>query len=103
MPITFTQAALGSELDIPTLDGATKYTIPEGTQPGTTFKIKDEGIQHLNASGKGDMFIKVNIEVPRRMNEEQKELLRQFDSTLTPKEYDQKRSFFDRVRDAFNG
>jgi len=102
-PITFAQAALGSELDVPTLGKPVKYAIPEGTQPGTTFRIKGQGIQHLNSSGKGDLYLKVNVEVPQRMSEEQKQLLRQFDGSLTGKEYDPKKSFFNKVKDAFNG
>ncbi|MDO4741713.1 MAG: molecular chaperone DnaJ [Eubacteriales bacterium] len=103
VPLTFSQAALGAEIDVPTLDKPVKYTVPEGTQPGTVFRVKGQGIQNLRGNGKGDIFVKVNVDVPRRLSEKQKDLLRQFDAELTGKEYEQKKSFFDRMKDAFNG
>ncbi len=102
IPITFTQAALGAEIDVPTLDKPVKYAVPEGTQPGTTFRIKGQGIQYVRGNGKGDLFIKVNVEVPRKLSDKQKELLREFEAAMTGKEYEQKKSFFDRMKDAFN-
>jgi len=103
IPITFSQAALGAEIDVPTLDKPVKQVVPEGTQPGTVLRVKGQGIQNLRGSGKGDIFVKVNVEVPRKLSEKQKDLLRQFDAELTGKEYEQKKSFFDRMKDAFNG
>lgn len=103
IPITFSQAALGAEIDVPTLEKPVKHAVPEGTQPGTVFRIKGQGIQNLRGSGKGDLFVKVNVEVPRKLSDKQKDLLRQFDAELTGKEYEQKKSFFDRMKDAFNG
>jgi molecular chaperone DnaJ len=64
IPVTFTQAALGAELEIPTLEGTMKYSIPEGTQTGTVFRLRNKGIKHLRSNAKGDQFIKVNVEVP---------------------------------------
>ncbi|MBR1497395.1 MAG: molecular chaperone DnaJ [Oscillospiraceae bacterium] len=82
MPITFPQAALGAEVEVPTLDGKVKYDIPEGTQTGTTFRLRGKGIPNLNGGGRGDQFVTVNIETPKGLTKEQKELLRQFaDST----------------------
>ncbi|MCD8001500.1 MAG: molecular chaperone DnaJ [Oscillospiraceae bacterium] len=78
MPITFSQAALGAEMEVPTLDGKVKYTIPEGTQTGTTFRLKGKGIQRLNSSSRGDQYITVVVETPKNMSREQKELLRRF-------------------------
>lgn len=103
IPITFTQATLGAEIDVPTLDKPVKYNIPEGTQPGTVYRIKGQGIQNLRGTGKGDLFIKINVEVPRRLTEKQKEILRQFDMAMTGREYEQKKSFINRMRDAFGG
>ncbi len=77
-PITFSQAALGAEIEVPTLDGKVKYTIPEGTQTGTTFRLKGKGIQRLNSSSRGDQYITVVVETPKNMSREQKELLRRF-------------------------
>ena len=78
IPITFTQAALGAELEIPTLEGTMKYNIPEGTQTGTVFRLKNKGIKHLRSNAKGDQFIKVTVEVPTKLSAKQKELLKQF-------------------------
>ncbi|NLU35674.1 MAG: molecular chaperone DnaJ [Clostridiales bacterium] len=99
VPISFTQAALGTELEIPTLNGKIKYTIPEGTQTGTTFRLRNQGIQHLRGSGRGDLYVKVNIEVPKRLNEKQKELLRQFEEITG--ETEQRRSFFKKMKEVF--
>ena len=100
--VSFTQAALGGEIDVPTLNGMTKYNLPEGTQPGAVVRLRGQGIQNLRGAGKGDLYIKINVEIPRRLTEKQKELLRQFDESVTGKEYEGKKSFFDRVRDAFS-
>ena len=78
-PISFAEAALGAEIEIPTIDGKVKFTIPEGTQPGSTFRLKGKGIPILNGKGaRGDQFITVTIAVPKKLNSEQKELLRKF-------------------------
>lgn len=78
LPISFVQAALGAEVEVPTLDGRVKYTIPEGTETGTTFRLHGKGIPYLNGSGRGDQFVTVFIETPKNLTKEQKELLRQF-------------------------
>lgn len=80
--ISFAQAALGSEIIVPTLDGDVKYTVPAGTQPDTVFKLKDRGIQILNSRGKGDQLVRVKVEVPRKLNEKQREMIRAFDEEL---------------------
>lgn len=102
IPISFTHAALGGEVDVPTLDKPIKYNVPEGTQPGTVFRIKGQGIQNLRATGKGDLFVEMNVEVPKKLTDRQKQLLKEFEGTVTGKEYEQKKSFFDRMKDAFN-
>ena len=102
LPISFTHAALGAEIDVPTLDGSVKYKIPEGTQTDTEFRIRGAGIQQLRSSGKGDLVIHVRVEIPKRLTEKQRELLRQFDETTTGKEYDQRKGFFDKVKELFN-
>ena len=103
MPLTFTQAALGCEADVPTLEKPVKYRFPEGTQPGQTFRIRGQGIPSLRGNGKGDLYVTVTVEIPKRLSEKQKNLLRQFDGTVTGQEYEQKKSFFDRVKEAFGG
>ena len=102
MPISFTQAALGADIDIPTLTGKMKYHIPEGTQSGTEFRIKGQGLPRVGSAYKGDMVVRVKVEVPKRLTEKQKELLRQFDDVSTGKEYEGAKSFLDKVKSLFN-
>ena len=93
-PITFAQAVLGAELEIPTIDGKVKYSIPEGTQTGTVFRLKGKGIPVLNGRGRGDQYVTVPIETPRNLNKEQKEALRRFSETLGESNYEKRKSFF---------
>ena len=97
-PITFTQAVLGAELEIPTIDGKVKYTIPEGTQSGTTFRLKGKGIHGLNGRGRGDQYVTVYIETPRNLNREQKEALKKFSESLGEKNYEEHKSFFGKFK-----
>jgi len=78
LPVSFVQAALGAELEVPTLDGKVKYTIPAGTQTGTVFRLRNKGIQNLRGSGRGDQYVTVNVIVPTSLTSEQKELLIKF-------------------------
>ena len=93
-PITFAQAVLGAELEIPTIDGKVKYSIPEGTQTGTVFRLKGKGIPVLTGRGRGDQNVTVTIETPRNLNKEQKEALRRFSETLGESNYEKRKSFF---------
>ena len=93
-PITFTQAVLGAELEIPTIDGKVKYSIPEGTQTGTVFRLKGKGVPVLNGRGRGDQYVTVVIETPRSLNKEQKEARRRFSETLGENNYEKRKSFF---------
>ena len=97
-PITFTQAVLGAELEIPTIDGKVKYTIPEGTQTGTVFRLRGKGIPVLNGRGRGDQYVTVTIETPRNLNKEQKDALRKFSETLGEGNYEQQKSFFKKFK-----
>ena len=100
LPISFTQAALGATIEIPTLDGKMTYDIPEGTQTGTTFRLREKGIPYVNnRSRRGDQLVTVVVEIRTRLNREQKELLRQFEESLgeTPK----RKKFFDTIKDLF--
>ncbi len=101
IPISFTQAALGAEIDIPTIDGMVKHTVPEGTQTGTVFKLKGKGIKHLRNNSRGDEYIRVNVEVPTRLSQKQKELLRQLAEVSGDEGLEQKKGFFDKVKDLF--
>ena len=101
IPITFTQAALGHEVIVPTLDGKASYMVHPGTQPGDIFKLKGKGIQHLNSKGRGDQYVKVTVEVPRNLTEEQKKILKEFDKSCTTRNYQKRSSFFDKVKNLF--
>lgn len=102
LPVTFVQAALGAELEAPSIDGKISYTMPEGTQPDTVFRIRGKGIPNLNGRGRGDQFIKVKIEIPRNLTREQKELLRQFEETVGDAQFGEKKGFFEKMKDLFN-
>lgn len=102
LPISFTQAALGGDVDVPTLDGPVKYPIPEGTQNDDEFRMKGYGVPRLHQSGKGDLIVRVKVEVPRRLTDKQRELLRQFDESATGREYEKRKSFLDKLKDVFN-
>ncbi|MBQ6825979.1 MAG: molecular chaperone DnaJ [Clostridia bacterium] len=102
IPITFTQAALGAEIIVPTLDGKVKFTIHEGTQPGDEFKLKGKGVQRLNYNGKGDQYVKITVEVPKDLSKAQKEKLREFDSVSSDKNYKKQKSFMDKIKDFFD-
>lgn len=93
-PITFAQAVLGAELEIPTIDGKVKYDLPEGTQSGTTFRLKGKGIPSINGRGRGDQYVTVYIETPRNLNKEQKEALRKFAETMGDENYEERKGFF---------
>ena len=101
-----TTAALGGEIQVPTLKGSVKYNVPQGTQPGTTFRLKEQGVQKLNAAGKGDLFVRVNVQIPKRLNEEQRELLEKLAeamgdrTTNTPKPM--KRTIIEKMKDKFS-
>jgi molecular chaperone DnaJ len=82
MPITYTTAALGGSITVPTLNETVKYNVPAGTQTGATFRLREKGIQRLNTSGKGDLLITVKVEVPKHLSDEQKTLLEQYAATL---------------------
>ncbi len=97
-PITFTQAVLGGDLEIPTIDGKVSYTLPEGTQTGSTFRLKGKGIPNVNGRGRGDQFVTVHIETPRGLSREQKEALRKFSETLKEHNYKERKSWFDKFK-----
>ncbi len=77
-PVTFYQAVMGAELEIPTIDGKVKYNLPAGTQTGTTFRLRGKGIPELRGRGRGDQYVTVRVQVPTSLNGEQKEALRAF-------------------------
>ncbi|MBP5604856.1 MAG: molecular chaperone DnaJ [Ruminiclostridium sp.] len=98
IPITYSQAVLGDEVKIPTIDGESTLTIPAGTQPDTVFRLSGKGIQRLQREGRGDQLAKVVLEVPKNLNKKQKEALQSFAEQLTEKNYDKQKSFMDRLK-----
>ena len=102
MPITFTQAACGAEVEVPTLDGKVRYTIGEGTQTGTTFRLKGKGIPYVNGRSRGDQYVTVVVETPTRLTREQKELLRKFEEATSESAQPKRKKFFEKLRDAFD-
>ena len=102
MPISYTQAALGADIEVPTLKEPVKYRIPEGTQTESEFRLKGYGLPDLRGGGKGDLIVRVRVEVPKRLNNKQKELLKQLEDSLTGKEYENKKNFADKLKDLFN-
>ncbi len=102
VPITFCQAVLGAEVTVPTIDGKVSYNVPEGTQPGTVFRLRNKGIPYINGRGRGDQYVRVNIEVPTNLSSKQKEALKDFDGQCSDKNYNKRKGFFDKLKDFMN-
>ncbi|MBQ8396806.1 MAG: molecular chaperone DnaJ [Clostridia bacterium] len=93
IPITVADATLGAEIEVPTLEGKQKYDIPEGTQPGTAFTLKGKGIPYVNSSRRGDLIFSVNVEIPKNLNEKQRDAMRAFADACGEKNYAKKNGF----------
>jgi molecular chaperone DnaJ len=102
IPISFSQAALGDEITIPTLEGDTKLKIAEGTQSGKEFRLRGKGVPYLNEHGRGDMVVQVAVQTPKKLTKVQKELLRQLGESLTVENTPTSRSLFSKVKEIFN-
>ena len=94
VPITISEATLGAEISIPTLEGTEKFTIPDGTQTGTSFTLKQRGVPMVNSTKRGDLIFRVNVEIPRGLTQKQKDLLRAFADECGESNYAKKNSFF---------
>jgi molecular chaperone DnaJ len=101
LPITFAQAALGGELEIPTLEGKGKLRIPPGTQPGTVLRVKGKGIPRRVPSGRGDQLVEVTIEVPTQLTASQKELIARLAQELGESVQPQQATFMEKLRALF--
>jgi molecular chaperone DnaJ len=98
IPITFAEATLGAEIEVPVLGGKTeKFTIPEGTQSGTSFTLRGKGMPDVNSKRKGDIIITVAIETPKNLNQKQKELLRAFADSLGEGDGKARQNFFSKL------
>jgi molecular chaperone DnaJ len=101
VPITYAQAALGAEITVPTIDGNVSYTIAEGTQSGTKFRLREKGVKVLNRNSRGDQYVTVSVEVPKKLSKKQRELLRAFDDSLDEKNHSKQAGFFDKIKKMF--
>jgi molecular chaperone DnaJ len=99
VPLSFAQAALGAEIEIPTLRGKDKLKIPAGTQPGQAFRLRGKGFPYLQRSGAGDQLCRVTVEVPTKLTSKQKELLKEFDCLATDSCQPMSKGFWDMVKD----
>ncbi|MEG2455791.1 MAG: DnaJ C-terminal domain-containing protein, partial [Oscillospiraceae bacterium] len=95
-PVSFLQATLGGQLEIPTLDGPVSWSLPEGTQPGTTFRLRGKGIPDINGRGRGDQFITVSVQTPQNLNKAQKEALTAFGAAMGEVSAEPAKTFFDK-------
>lgn len=101
VPITYSQAVLGAKITVPTVDGKVEYDVPEGTQSGTTFRLRSKGIQYVNGRGRGDMYVKCEVEIPKKLNKAQRDALNKFESTLKDDNYEKRKGFFKNLKDKF--
>jgi len=105
MPISFAVAALGGEIEVPTLAGKGSFEVPEGTQSGKTFRLRGKGIKGVRSAIQGDLYVHVLVETPVKLTEQQRDLLKQFDTSLTEggaRHSPQSKGWFDRVKSFFD-
>lgn len=98
MPISYAEAVLGAKLTVPTLEGESEFSIPEGTQSGSVFSLRGKGIPQVHGKGRGDIYVTVTVEVPKSLNSKQKELLKHFDEAMGNKNTPKKQSFFSKFK-----
>ena len=102
VPITYSQAVLGDSVTVPSIDGKVEYTVPEGTQSGTTFRLRGKGIQYLNGRGRGDQYVIVDVEIPKKVTRAQREALKAFEDSMKEDNYEKRKGFFKNLRDRFS-
>jgi molecular chaperone DnaJ len=102
VPVGFVQAALGVEIDVPTLDGKASLKIPPGTQPGTMFRLKGKGVKNLQGYGHGDLHVRINVEVPTQLSSAQKAKLQEFADLCNGNESPLRQSFFEKAKNLFH-
>ena len=103
VPISFVQATLGDEIEVPTLDGKVKLKITEGTQSGTIFRLKEKGIPNLRGHGRGDQHVRVKVLTPQKLNDKQREILQEFAKASGENINPEQKNFFKKVKDIFGG
>ena len=102
VPITFSQAVLGDDVEVPTVDGRIVQHIPEGTQSGTKLRLRGQGIQYLNGRGRGDQYVIVDVEIPKKVTRAQREALKAFEDSMKEDNYEKRKGFFKNLRDRFS-
>ena len=101
-PITYSQAVLGAEIEVPPVDGTVAQKIPEGTQRGTKVRLRGQGIQYLNGRGRGDQYVIVDVEIPKKVTRAQREALKAFEDSMKEDNYEKRKGFFKNLRDRFS-
>ena len=101
VPITYSQAVLGDDIEVPTVDGKVSQRIPEGTQSGTKFRLRGKGIQYLNGRCRGDQYVIVDVEIPKKLTKTQRDALKAFEATLKDENYEKRKGFFKNLKDRF--
>lgn len=102
IPISFPQAALGAEINVPTLEGEAALKVPEGTQSGREFRMRNKGVPYLNEHGRGDLIVQVMVQTPKKLTRVQKDLLRQLGETMTVENTPTPRGLLDKVKEMFS-
>lgn len=102
VPITYAQATLGAKVTVPTIDGKVEYTVPDGTQSGKVFRLKNKGIPYVNGRGRGDQYVKVTVEIPKKLSRAQRDALNRFENTLKDDNYEQRKNFNKSMKDLYN-
>jgi molecular chaperone DnaJ len=100
LPISYVQACLGDKIEVPTIDGSAKLTIPPGTQSESTFKLRNEGLKHIRWDGKGNLYVNVKVVVPKKLSAKQKEILEEFAKESGEEISQVKTGFFDKVKES---
>jgi len=101
VPITFVQATLGCEIEIPTIDGKVIQRIPEGTQHGTKFRLKGKGIPSIRTGNRGDQYVRIIVEIPKNLSSKQREILEKFAEESNDKNFNQRKKFTDKIKEYF--
>ena len=101
IPVSFTQAALGTEITVPTMEGDHKLKVPEGTQSGSTFRIRNKGVPVLNGRGKGDLFVEVRVQTPQKLTKRQRDLLMELEGMVRVENKPENRTLLGKVKDIF--
>jgi molecular chaperone DnaJ len=102
VPVSFPQAALGSMIDVPTLEGKVKMRLPPGTQPGHQLRLRGKGMPRFGGYGSGDQIVTIQVEVPERLTTEQKQLVEQLASAMNEEVMPQRRTFLEKLRGLFD-